>query len=189
MSTRLTQKQETFCLKYFELGNATEAALIAGYRPRSVRSVASENLTKPDIQARINELRKTVEGASIASVEERKQILTEITRGRLTDFLADGEPELTKETPNAGAAAEFYKRHGFNKQGDPIVTKAIKLHNPIQAISELNKMERIYDIGSTVAIDNRVLTINVLSEKTKDLTQRLIEGERTSEGEGADNGE
>ena len=75
---RLTQRQETFCLKYFELGNASEAALIAGYSPRTVRAIASVNLTKINIQARLKELRQVVEDASIANVLERQQILTEI---------------------------------------------------------------------------------------------------------------
>jgi len=77
---RLTQKQETFCLKYFELGNASEAALIAGYSPRTVRAIASINLTKVNIQERIKELRQKVEDESIASVLERKQRLTAFIR-------------------------------------------------------------------------------------------------------------
>lgn len=49
----------------------------------------------------------------------------------------------------------------------------------IMATSELNKMEGVYGADGAVIIDNRVLNINVISEKGKDLTKRLVEGERT----------
>jgi len=49
----------------------------------------------------------------------------------------------------------------------------------IQAIAELNKMERIYEAEGSITIDNRTLNIYVKSEKGKELTERLIEGERT----------
>lgn len=139
---KLTQKQETFCLKYFELGNATEAALIAGYSPKTARAIASINLTKADIQARLKELNQNTEDASIATVTERKQRLT----------------ELAKED-NEG-------KFGFQRQPN------------ISAIAELNKMEKVYT-ENTVNVDNRTLNIIVNSEKAKELTQKLIEGERT----------
>jgi len=77
---KLTQRQETFCVKYFELGNASEAARIAGYSPRTVRAIASINLTKVNIQERLKELRQKVEDESIASVMERKQRLSAFIR-------------------------------------------------------------------------------------------------------------
>ena len=57
---KLTQKQETFCLKYFELGNASEAALIAGYSPRSIRNIASVTLTNANVQEKLKELRQAL---------------------------------------------------------------------------------------------------------------------------------
>ena len=57
------------------------------------------------------------------------------------------------------------------------VTK-IKLHNPSQAIDLLNKMDKIYS-DNVVNVDNRTLNIIVNSDKAKELTEKLIEGERT----------
>jgi len=48
----------------------------------------------------------------------------------------------------------------------------------IQAISELNKMEKIYS-ENVVNVDNRTLNIVVNSDKAKELTQKLIDGEGT----------
>ena len=56
MSRGLTPKQEEFCRQFVVDLCATQAAQRAGYSERTARSVGSENLTKPDIQARIAEL-------------------------------------------------------------------------------------------------------------------------------------
>lgn len=180
MARRLTQKQETFCLKYFELGKVTEAALVAGYSPRTAFVIGSENLTKPKIIERIDQLRQIAENASIASVVERKQRLTEIVRADIPDFVEDGNIRVGKQSPNVGAVSEITsKTKVFRKGGEPILITNLKLHSPIQAIAELNKMERIYEAEGSIRIDNRTLIINVMSEHAKSLTQRLIEGERT----------
>lgn len=177
---RLTQKQETFCLKYFELGNATKAALIAGYSPKTVRSMAAQNLLKLNIQARLQELQQKAEDASVATVLERKQRLTEIVRANIPDYVENGGIRVEKQSPNVGAVSEITTRTKlFRKSSEPVVITNLKLHSPIHAISELNKMEHIYDAEGSVTIDNRTLIINVMSEHAKSLTQRLIEGERT----------
>jgi len=53
---KLSAKQEKFCQHYAVFGNATQAAIEAGYSQRSARAMGSENLTKPDIKARIAEI-------------------------------------------------------------------------------------------------------------------------------------
>ena len=179
MKNGLTQKQETFCLKYFELGSAREAALIAGYSPRTVDAIASINLTKVKVIERLLELRKVAEDATIATVVERKQRLTEILRADIPDFVNEGGIKVEKQSPNVGAVSEITTRTKvFRKGGEPVVITNLKLHSPIQAIGELNKMEKIYD-ENKVVIDNRSVTINVTSDKGKDLAKRLIEGEGT----------
>lgn len=178
MARRLTQMQEIFCLKYFEVGNATEAAIQAGYSPKTARFSASRLLTRGNIKTRCNELQQEAEDATIATVLERKQVLTEIVRGRFANFMTN----LTAEKLRSAALQEIrIVEIGLKgKRRSPVKTTTIKLHSPIQAIAELNKMERIYEAEGSVTIDNRTLVINVTSDKAKDLTQRLMEGERTS---------
>ncbi len=55
---KLTDRQETFCKEYIIDYNATQAAIRAGYSKKTARSVGSENLTKPDILARVRALQK-----------------------------------------------------------------------------------------------------------------------------------
>lgn len=52
----LTKKQEMFCKEYLIDLNATQAAIRAGYSNPSCGSIGSENLQKPEIQERIQEL-------------------------------------------------------------------------------------------------------------------------------------
>lgn len=183
---RLTQKQETFCLKYFELGNASEAALIAGYSPRNARFIASINLTKVNIQTRIQELRKKAEDASVMNFLERQQRLTEIGRARLTDLMELGQDgswvNIGPETQHGGAIQEIHSRTEYDDDGaHPTVHTSVKLHDPMKAIDLLNKMDKIYSEGPIVNIDNRKVEIHVTSEEARQLTEKIIEGTRTGE--------
>src|SRR5687767_14453823 len=46
----LTDKQKRFCEEYLVDLNATKAAIKAGYSEKTANRIASENLSKPDIQ-------------------------------------------------------------------------------------------------------------------------------------------
>ena len=53
----LTDKQEMFCREYLIDLNATQAAIRAGYSKNTARAAGCENLTKPNIQNRIADLK------------------------------------------------------------------------------------------------------------------------------------
>ncbi len=53
----LTDRQEMFCREYLIDLNATQAAIRAGYSAKTANRTASENLSKPDSQSRIAELK------------------------------------------------------------------------------------------------------------------------------------
>lgn len=57
----LTEKQKIFCQEYIYDWNATRAARVAGYSEDSIYSIASENLTKPEIKAFITDLQENLE--------------------------------------------------------------------------------------------------------------------------------
>jgi phage terminase small subunit len=89
----LTPKQESFCVHYVSIGtptfgNATRAAIAAGYSRRSARSIGSENLTRPDICSAI---RNHLNNANI----NRKRIMQEMAETALTADIADFEDLLT----------------------------------------------------------------------------------------------
>ena len=55
---KLTAKQEKFCLEYMVDLNATQAAIRAGYSEKTAQVIGAENLIKPMIANRINEMRE-----------------------------------------------------------------------------------------------------------------------------------
>ncbi len=58
MNAKLTPKQQRFIDEYLIDLNATQAAIRAGYSPRTARAIACENLAKPDIQEAIAEAKR-----------------------------------------------------------------------------------------------------------------------------------
>jgi len=52
----LTDKQELFCMEYMKDLNATQAAIRAGYSKNTAKQIGTENLAKPAVRARIDEL-------------------------------------------------------------------------------------------------------------------------------------
>lgn len=58
--TKLTEKQERFCLEYIKDLNATQAAIRAGYSERSANNIGPTNLVKPSVSARIAELKAEI---------------------------------------------------------------------------------------------------------------------------------
>ena len=74
-----------FCEFYVASGNATEAAIKAGYKEKNARKIGSENLTKTDIKAYVKELMDKAESERIASAEEVLQNLTAMMRGEIQE--------------------------------------------------------------------------------------------------------
>ena len=66
---KLTPKQAAFVHEYMIDLNATQAAIRAGYSEKTARSVAAENLAKPNIQQAIQEARAAREKRSMITVE------------------------------------------------------------------------------------------------------------------------
>lgn len=76
----LTTKQRKFCLEYVQSGNATDAAIKAGYSKKTAAVIGAENLIKPNIKNYIDELTAQMESQKIASAIEMQQVLTSIIR-------------------------------------------------------------------------------------------------------------
>jgi len=101
---KLTEKQKRFADYYIELGNATEAAIRAGYSKKTAKEIASENLTKPNIKQYVDERLKELDNKRIMNAEEVMQLLTSIARNEQEeDVVVFGEngPEITTKGMSA----------------------------------------------------------------------------------------
>ncbi len=171
---RLTQKQETFCLKYFELGNAAEAARLAKYSPKTADAIGRENLQKPTIQARIDELRGKLEDAAVMDKLEILKTHTEIARGRIGHLLDEGQrikqgADLTNASIQELETSDIKIGKGENAR--MAVVSKIKLHDPVRSMQEIARLRGFYPKdGDGGYQDNRVINFIVQGGET------LIEG-------------
>ena len=176
---KLTAKQEQFTLNILSGMSQREAYIKAGYSPNTsmaVIDVQSCRLSKnTKVLLRLEELSQKAESAKIMEVKERKERLTEIGRGRLTDYQQSGKDggwiNIGPESPNTAAISEIVSTTTYDKNGaNPTLISRIKLHNPVNAIQELNKMERIYNDGATV----NVLNVNIDARDLSDEQLAII---------------
>ena len=74
----MTYKQELFIQEYIKTGNATSSAIKAGYSKKTARAIGQENLTKPALKKRIEELSQKVANNNIMTAKERQEYLTKL---------------------------------------------------------------------------------------------------------------
>lgn len=109
----LTPKQEAFCVNYVANGcNATSAAKSAGYEEGTAKQMGYENLTKPYLLKRINEIRKQLNLSGIVSAEWVVSKLKDNAESCLQDVPVldgDGEPigEYKRDSSGANKALEL----------------------------------------------------------------------------------
>ena len=97
----MTPKQQKFCDEYIKTGNATQAAINAGYSKKTAKQIGQENLTKLDLKVYINERLKAISDNTIATAEETLGILTKIVRGEHTEQVKAVESNRGIPTPRA----------------------------------------------------------------------------------------
>ena len=115
MKHKLTVKQQKFCDEYIKSGNATEAALKAGYRSRTAYSIGNENLKKPELKKYIEEKIKEIESAKLATAKETLEYLTSVMRGEQTETVVTAKGLYRNVEVSAKdritAAKELLKRY------------------------------------------------------------------------------
>ena len=136
---KLTAKQEIFCREYIIDLNATQAAIRAGYSKKTANRIASENLSKLDIQKKIQELQ-----------QERAE-RTEITQDKVLKELAGiGFAPITKGKIRAAdktKALELLGRHLRIFTDKLQIEGDIKTINPYANLTESDLLKLAKDDG------------------------------------------
>lgn len=89
--SKLTEKQLMFCKEYLIDLNATQSAIRAGYSEKTAIVIGSENLAKPNIQAKIQEF--------MSKRSEKIQITSDDVLRRLKYWLESDITEILCLTP------------------------------------------------------------------------------------------
>ena len=90
---KLNARQKAFCEYYVASGNATDAAIKAGYSKRTAKSIGQRLLTFVDIKKYIDELMRKLESERIATAEEVLHNLTAMMRGEIQEEVVVVEGE------------------------------------------------------------------------------------------------
>ena len=89
---KLTEKQKRFADEYIKSGNATQAAIKAGYSKKTAKIVASQNLTKLNVKSYIDDRMKVIEDNRIMTAKEAVELLTGIGRGEVKETVVMTSP-------------------------------------------------------------------------------------------------
>lgn len=81
----LTQRQKLFCQEYVKNGNATQAAIHAGYSAKTANEQGARLLANVSIQDFIQDLNNTITANNIAEAKEIQEALTKIIRGQILE--------------------------------------------------------------------------------------------------------
>ena len=119
----VTDKQKRFCDEYLIDCNATQAAIRAGYSPKTAYSIGEENLKKPELKTYIDERLEQLRSEKIADAQEVLEYLTSVMRGEHTEQVLrlDGDgvqvvDSVQTPTRDKLKAAELIgKRYGMFK--------------------------------------------------------------------------
>lgn len=97
-SMKLTEKQKRFADEYIISGNATQAAIKAGYSKKTANRIATENLSKLVIKNYIEERLEELKSERTADAQEVLEYLTSVMRGNETEEVLIGVGEGVQST-------------------------------------------------------------------------------------------
>ena len=165
----MTKKQKRFIEEYLIDLNATQAAIRAGYSPDTAKSIGSENLTKPDIQARIAKAMAERSRRTGVNADRVVMELAKIAFVNASDVIdaetATLKPDAAREDT---AAIQSVKVKTFGEDG---LEREIKMADKLKALELLGKHLGMFK-------DKVELSGSLETEKTKldDLIQQMRGG-------------
>lgn len=133
--SKLTIKQKKFADEYIISGNATEAAIKAGYSKNYTNTNASKLLQNTTVKNYIDDRMKDLEEDKVASQQEVLRYLTSVMRGEQTEQVVMSVGDFKQEIKDIDVSAKdrikaaelLGKRYGtwtdkLNLDGDISVT-------------------------------------------------------------------
>lgn len=136
----MNTRQKKFCDEYLIDCNATQAAIRAGYSPKTAYSIGEENLKKPELKAYIDEQLELLHNKKTADAQEVLEFLTSVMRGEHTEqtlqLIGDGVQTITDIDVSAKerlkAAELIGKRYGMFRDGLNVDVEPVVLVNDLE---------------------------------------------------------
>ena len=120
---KLNARQKAFCEYYVASGNATDAAIKAGYKEKYAGVNADKLLKNTNISKYIKEITEEHTNNRIAKAEEILEFLTATLRGEVTEEVVVG---------------------GFGKSATEKISKNVDLKDRLKAAELLGKRYRLF---------------------------------------------
>lgn len=170
----LNDRQTLFVEEYCKTFNRTQAAIAAGYSPKTARAIGAENLTKPDIaeaiRQRLNE--------SAMTADEVLKRLAEIARGDLGDMLTVKGGDIVVDLAKAVTAQKTglikLTQKTTRTTGETViedVVTSIELHDPLTALNLIGKNHKLFiEKAEVTGADGGPLEF----KDTGDATERIL---------------
>ena len=133
----LTEKQKKFCDEYLVDCNATQAAIRAGYSPKTAYSIGEENLRKPELQAEIQKRKIELQNKLEITQEKVLQELASIAFANGADFAKIEDNDTVKMIPTDKLSSEKLPAIAGIKVNQYGVE--VKLHDKVKALELLGK--------------------------------------------------
>ena len=135
----MNAKQKRFCDEYLIDCNATQAAIRAGYSPKTAKQIGQENLTKPDLKKYIDEQLERIHSEKTADAQEVLEYLTAVMRGEHTEqvlkLIGEGVQTVTDIDVSARerlkAAELIGKRYGMFKDNVNVDLEPVVIVNDL----------------------------------------------------------
>ncbi|MFT8491571.1 terminase small subunit [Oenococcus sicerae] len=162
---KLTLKQKKFADEYIISGNATDAAIKAGYSKKYAHTNASKLLQNTTIKNYIAERRRKIESQKTMDAKEAMELLTSIARGETketvvisTQFDVESVEKEADLKTRISAVKEILKRY---PNDDEVLEAQLRKLNAEAEVAEWKANELT---GKNKAADKTVLVDDIGSE-------------------------
>lgn len=136
----MNARQKRFCDEYLIDCNATQAAIRAGYSPKTAKQIGQRMLTNVDLKAYIDEQLERIHNEKTADAQEVLEYLTAVMRGQHTEqtlqLVGDGVQKIADIDVSAKerlkAAELIGKRFGMFKDNVGIDLEPVVIVNDLK---------------------------------------------------------
>ena len=136
----MNARQKRFCDEYLIDCNATQAAIRAGYSPKTAKQIGQRMLTNVDLKAYIDEQLEKIHNEKTADAQEVLEYLTSVMRGEHTEqilqLIGDGVQKIADIDVSARerlkAAELIGKRYGMFKDGLNVDLEPVVIINDLK---------------------------------------------------------
>jgi phage terminase small subunit len=143
---KLTDRQRRFVDEYLVDLNATQAAIRAGYSPRTARQIGDENLSKPYLS---DEISRALAERSRRTGVNQDRVLLEMARigfANIADVAALAEGAVLADVSEDDmAAVQSVRVRRVPTENGEIVEREVRMYDKTKALIELGRHLGLFD--------------------------------------------